>query len=963
MVDAGTGSRTARRAGTAPRRIDIVVPVYNAPDDVARCVDSVLRHTEARHRLTLIDDASPDARIVPLLESLAARDPRVQVLRNAQNLGFTGTANRGMALSRDDVVLLNSDTLVSEGWLEALVRCADSDPSIGTITPFSNNAEILSWPRFCEDNAWPEGADPTPVARAFARFAVPSYPDLPTGVGFCFYVRRALLDAIGTFDTVFGAGYGEENDFCLRAAAHGWRNVAADDAFVAHTGARSFSASKQALVARNSRILAERHPGYDAMVQRYIAADPLRPLREAARSAEGALASPGLGVLHVIHHHGGGTEAHVRTLVDASRGRRRHFLAVAVGERWQVEEHRADGSVASYAFARRAGERWDAFVGGLCASFSIGLVHLHNISACREGILEALRTLDLPFGYTVHDLNFACPTITFLDDTGRYCGAVTDDAACARCLGAQRAFAGIDIAAWREAHRTLVARAAFVIAPSQWAADTFARYFGRVPVVVAHGVTEPPPVPPARLALPLPRDGARVVAVLGAVGPDKGARRLENLVALAREARLPLRFVLIGYLDREHGPWQSGDAAFTVHGRYAPGELPALLRDYGVDLVLFPSEGPETFSFTLSEAWAAGLPALVPPIGALAERARETGAAEVMTEGEWRDDARMLGRVAALVSARWAPASRARRRVGPRARRAPARRRGHGRRHPGARRHGGTRARSAPRLRAARRRARTRCAGVSSLASARRGRGGTARAAVAAHPRRPAGDAPPPQRPRRAALRVAAAVAGRRAEGEVALMALSYDDWKNRAREHLDQGRVVDAFACFGKASRMKPNAPAPHMGMAEALWRLDRPAQALATWRALVQRKPDYLPAWMALAEASALTRDLGGAREAATQVLAVQPREPRLALIGAGASLADAARAPSAARELAELHDDPSAVALLRATGGPCRRAGPGAPRSRAGRAAARAHRRARRRAPAGARGRGAYTSTTGR
>ena len=155
-----------------------------------------------------------------------------------------------------------------------------SDARIGTATPFSNNAEICSFPRFCENNVWPEGRDPEPVRAAMAAAAVPTYPDLPTGVGFCLYVRRGLIDDIGSFDPAFGAGYGEENDFCLRAAAHDWRNVLCDDAFVLHTGERSFSSSKQALVLQNTAKLLERHAGYADLVQLYIAADPVRPLRE-----------------------------------------------------------------------------------------------------------------------------------------------------------------------------------------------------------------------------------------------------------------------------------------------------------------------------------------------------------------------------------------------------------------------------------------------------------------------------------------------------------------------------------------------------------------------------------------------------------------------------------------------------------------------------------------------------------
>src|SRR4030095_13405871 len=238
------------------------------------------------------------------LERLA--HPQVVLLRNDQNLGFTGTANRGMQLSRADVVLLNSDTIVTRGWLDALLHCATTDATIGTITPFSNNAEICSFPRFCENNPWPPGADPARVQAAIAAAAAPVDPHLTTGGVFCLYLRRALLDDVGVFDMAFGAGYGEENDLCLRAARAGWRNVLADDAFVVHVGGRSFAGQKSELSRRNTAILLERHPHYTRMVEDYIKADPLAPLREAAQTELLLSKSDARGVLHVIHDHGGG---------------------------------------------------------------------------------------------------------------------------------------------------------------------------------------------------------------------------------------------------------------------------------------------------------------------------------------------------------------------------------------------------------------------------------------------------------------------------------------------------------------------------------------------------------------------------------------------------------------------------------------------------------------------------------
>jgi len=519
---------SAANASTAV--VDVVVPVYNAAADVERCVDSVLAHTTGGYRLILIDDASPDPAVGTLLSRMAARAlSQVILLRNESNLGFVGTANRGMQLSRNDVVLLNSDTVVTRGWLDALVRCAATNPSFGTITPFSNNAEICSFPRFCVNNEWPEGADPEPVRGALARAAVPTYPDLPTGVGFCMYVRRTLIDAIGVFDPKFGRGYGEENDFCLRGFAVGYRNVLCDDAFVLHLGGRSFADHKVSLGRANLELILERHPHYESMVQAFIAADPLRPLRESALSQLRANAGDRRGVLHVIHGHGGGTEHHVRALIDASRAAYRHYLAIALEDRWQFEEHLDDVAIRTFDLRHEPGESWSAFLEGLCASFSVDLIHLHNISGCRVGLLDALSRTSIPYGYTVHDVNFACPTITFLAADGMYCGGQTDAAVCARCLGMQPAFEKLDIGEWRESHGRLLARASFVIAPSRWAASQLRRYFpGCNPAVITHAAPglwaaddqaqQPAPdASHARVAVLLPNDDIPTVAVLGAV--------------------------------------------------------------------------------------------------------------------------------------------------------------------------------------------------------------------------------------------------------------------------------------------------------------------------------------------------------------------------------------------------------------------------------------------------------------
>jgi GT2 family glycosyltransferase len=274
----------------------VIVPIYNAAADLSACLDSLLHTLDPGSRVLLADDASPDPRVAALIERFAERaDFQVQCRRRPRNLGFVGNVNLAFAESApDDVVILNADTLVTPGWLQRIAACAASDPAIATATPWSNNAEICSYPHFCRPGDLPEDLD---LIAAAAADATPQYPELPTGVGFCMFIRRLALQRLGDFDAAtFGRGYGEENDFCRRVAAHGWRNVLCDDAFVGHRGGASFGPTGLVPGGENLQRLCARYPGYNAVVADFIMRDPLTSLRQqlAERHAARAHAAPPL---------------------------------------------------------------------------------------------------------------------------------------------------------------------------------------------------------------------------------------------------------------------------------------------------------------------------------------------------------------------------------------------------------------------------------------------------------------------------------------------------------------------------------------------------------------------------------------------------------------------------------------------------------------------------------------------
>jgi glycosyltransferase involved in cell wall biosynthesis len=246
---------------------DVIVPVYRDTAMTMCCLESVLAHSGLSLRsLIVVNDASPDPDMGPALDKLALSDVRMLVRHNKDNVGFVATCNRGLARRGGDAVLLNSDTIVTPGWLDELVAVAHSDPRTACVSPLSNNATFYSVPKFAADT--PADCVDWQVVRA-ACSGLPRWTEIPTSHGFCIYLRGQVLDLVGNLDLIFSPGYDEENDWVMRAQAMGFIAKRANHAFVYHLGSQSFRHEKLLLQERNSRILAERHPHYAPQVARF----------------------------------------------------------------------------------------------------------------------------------------------------------------------------------------------------------------------------------------------------------------------------------------------------------------------------------------------------------------------------------------------------------------------------------------------------------------------------------------------------------------------------------------------------------------------------------------------------------------------------------------------------------------------------------------------------------------------
>jgi GT2 family glycosyltransferase/glycosyltransferase involved in cell wall biosynthesis len=264
----------------------VCIPVYGAFDHFAQCLKSVLANTPGDVFVLVADDASPDPAIQRLLEEIdrgAGLAHRVGYLRQAENVGFVRNMNAAFALlAPADVVILNSDCVVPPGWLESLRRAAESDSRVGTVSVLTNNGTIVSVPeRNRGTPSLPQDWTLERAAAAVSEISDRIYPELPTGIGHCLYIRRAALDLVGGFDEAFSPGYGEEVDFCQRLLQHGLSHILADDSLVLHHGSASFSnESRGAIEVEHHGIIQSRYRYYDDWVDE-VAADDSGPLSRA----------------------------------------------------------------------------------------------------------------------------------------------------------------------------------------------------------------------------------------------------------------------------------------------------------------------------------------------------------------------------------------------------------------------------------------------------------------------------------------------------------------------------------------------------------------------------------------------------------------------------------------------------------------------------------------------------------
>ncbi|MGO8949657.1 MAG: glycosyltransferase [Ktedonobacterales bacterium] len=669
--------------------VAVIVPVYNAYDHVVRLLDSI-NHTTAGYpvRWMLMNDASPDSRIVPVLnEFVASFGGQCQVVDSVDNRGFSQTCNAAMAdTGGDDVILLNSDTIVYDGWVRRLLEAAYEDPNIGTATPLSNNASCYSMFEYVTPS--------NHLNEMLAELERPSLP-IPVGVGFCLYIKRKVLDRVGLFDPIFGRGYGEETDLCLRAATAGYRHVLATRVFVYHAGSASMIAASvvrqgETTLEEHERIINQRYPRFVPAVHDFIGSRVIEALANDLSKHYIVQESAHRPSIAFVSHDDvffgefvGGTAYHIRDLIRELERDYVYYVISSVASNFPVTTPEW-GKIRVTCYIDGIVQTSVPLVDDYAAmlvELNPSVVHIHHLMYLPPSLVTALIEWHGQKIFTIHDFYGVCPQYYLLNYQQTYCGVPEPDE-CGRCAKKLLGTGYSTVAAQRRTFQRLVDSVSTVLAPSNAALAVFRKAIS-IPEVKARIIPHPivaysydptakhlfAPTPiaqpsilgqmmsdhsgPSTLAdnthngeepsvktMVEPAEEARAgsrsllklkpsrlrVAFIGYDAPQKGSTLIQGIVDGCLDD--PITFVSIGDI----GKAAEGRENIVFTGRYSREEVTGLIKQYEVDAVIVPSLWPETYCYTLSEAWMAGVPAIVGPHGAQAERVAETGAGFVVPD-------------------------------------------------------------------------------------------------------------------------------------------------------------------------------------------------------------------------------------------------------------------------------------------------------------------------------------------
>ncbi|MDO6460994.1 glycosyltransferase [Granulosicoccaceae sp. 1_MG-2023] len=638
--------------GTRKQPVTVIVPVYNAYEDTKLCLERLNKYTKDDVSILLINDASTDTRI-PALLSEYAKKQNFTAVTNEQNLGFTKTVNRGLELAKgSDVVFLNSDARVTPRWLEGLQAAAYSAPNVGTVTPLSDRAGAFSAPEIGNANQLPADISEEVFAVAVRRMSLRLYPSVPTGNGFCLYIKAECLREVGQLDEeAFPKGYGEENDFCMRAKLRGWKNVVDDATYVFHERSKSFGSSKTELMKQGRAVIDQRYPEYKKEISVFGSSEKLAAARFQVKVAQAAC-TQGEGIkpraLFVVSTTTGGTPKTNADLMGAlsdayepwllqSNSTEIKLFRVKDGEAILDRTYVLSEPVAA---ASHHSFEYDEVLFEWLQELEFSIVHIRHIAWHSVSLPKLAKSSGAAVVFSFHDFYTLCPTVKLLDQDNKYWGRGANK----KPGGEVQLWKPADMPAldkewldrWQNRFAGAFAYCDAFVTTSASAKNTICAHLPWLDDGRFHVIPHGRDFAEFSQQVFLPRSGEPVrILVPGNIDGPKGSQVIIDI--LENDTQGLFEFHIVGNFKSDYT-----HPRLINHGSYKRENFQECFAKAKAHIGAIFSIWDETYCHTLTELWAAGYPVFAFDFGTIASRMANSGAGWIY-DGDISDPKAILG--------------------------------------------------------------------------------------------------------------------------------------------------------------------------------------------------------------------------------------------------------------------------------------------------------------------------------
>ncbi|MDO5852240.1 MAG: glycosyltransferase, partial [Methanobacteriaceae archaeon] len=612
-------------------KISIIIPVYNALSQTKECVESVLKYTKVPYEIIIINDNSPDEEVKPYLDTLEKQYTQIKVIHNKVNHGFVKNVNIGIKNTENDIILLNSDTKVTPKWIQKLIISAYTSSLIGTVTPLSNAAGAYSVPYIGKNNPIPS-IGLNNMALLVEKISLKINIEVPTGNGFCLYIKRDTINDTGLFDAkTFEKGYGEENDFCMRATKHSWTHVIDETTYIYHEGGGSFNKKKKELEIAHKKILDQLYPDYDRLIQKFITHPTYTMIRQnIQKNLKKQENTPAhlYNLLYIIHEGIGGSLHFTNDLIKEVSKHYNCYILLSDSNKITLKKYEKDHFEQIYQWKlenkwnieKFHDKQYETIYFNVIQGLNIDLIHVQHLIKHSYDIVNIANILKIPIVLSIHDFYYICPSFNLLDENNKYCNGKcnNNNKQCTIPIGAMQ---NVPILKeynikWQQENQKLLEMVNTIICPSN---NTKELYLEKYPEIenkirtIPHGQEF---AKKEEINTKLEKNNIKIL-IPGNIGISKGSYFIKELKKQDTKNILELHF--IGEVhesihDKKYG---------IIHGAFKRDDFNKLVKEINPSFIGIFSIWPETFCYTLSEAWNAQIPVITVKLGAIGDRVNE----------------------------------------------------------------------------------------------------------------------------------------------------------------------------------------------------------------------------------------------------------------------------------------------------------------------------------------------------